>query len=321
MTTQLRMGPLEWGMLITLSLLWGGSFFFGKVAVAELPPLTLAFLRVGIAAVLLWTIVAALRRDLSPLKVIWLPLIVLGVLNNVVPFSLILWGQQEIGAGLASILNATTPVFTVIVANAFLADERLTPGKAVGIALGVLGVAVLVGLDSLSGLGGNVMAQLACLGAALSYGLAATFARRFRGIPPVLVATGQLTASSLVLLPIILMLDAPWTLGVPSVGALWSIILLGSISTGLAYILYFRIIRAAGATNGALVTLLVPVSAILLGAIVLGERLAATDFLGMALIGLGLLAIDGRPLAFVAQAFGRTRAQSSALDPRDAPRG
>ncbi len=307
MTAPLRMGPLEWLLLITLSVLWGGSFLFGKVAVAEIPPLTLAFLRVVTACLVLWVVVAVLRTAMPATLLAWTPFLLLGFLNNVVPFSLILWGQQEIGAGLASILNATTPVFTVLVAHVALADERLTPGKGVGVLLGLLGVAVLVGLDALSGLGQNVFAQLACLGAALSYGLAATYARRFRGTPPLAVATGQLTASSLILLPAILLIDAPWALPMPGAATIWSVLALGTASTALAYILYFRIIRTAGATNGALVTLLVPVSAILLGATLLGERLALTDILGMALIGLGLAAIDGRPWQFLRERLGRGR--------------
>ena len=289
-----RMGALEWTLLIVLSILWGGSFLFGKVAVAEIPPLTLAFFRVLIAAMLLWIVVRATGIATPRSLADWMPFFVLGFLNNVVPFSLILWGQQEIGAGLASILNATTPLFTVVVANAFLADERLTSGKVAGVLLGLVGVAVLVGLDTLQGLGSHVWAQLACLGAALSYGFAATYARRFRGMPTTAVATGQLTASSLILLPIILIVDTPWTLSMPSANVWLSVLALGSVSTALAYILYFRIIKTAGATNAALVTLLVPVSAILLGVILLGERLAATDLAGMALIGLGLAAIDGR---------------------------
>ena len=289
-----RMGALEWTLLIVLSILWGGSFLFGKVAVAEIPPLTLAFFRVLIAAMLLWIVVRATGMAMPRSLADWMPFFVLGFLNNVVPFSLILWGQQEIGAGLASILNATTPLFTVVVANAFLADERLTSGKVAGVLLGLVGVAVLVGLDTLQGLGSHVWAQFACLGAALSYGFAVTYARRFRGMPTTAVATGQLTASSLILLPIILIVDTPWTLSMPSVNVWLSVLALGSVSTALAYILYFRIIKTAGATNAALVTLLVPVSAILLGVILLGERLAATDLVGMALIGLGLAAIDGR---------------------------
>ena len=303
-----RMGALEWALLITLSILWGGSFLFGKVAVAEIPPLTLAFFRVAIAAALLWVVARAASIAMPATLSGWTPFLVLGVLNNVVPFSLILWGQQDIGVGLASILNATTPLFTVVVANAFLADERLTSGKVAGVLLGLVGVAVLVGLDTLQGLGSHVWAQLACLGAALSYGFAVTYARRFRGMPTTAVATGQLTASSLILLPIILIVDAPWALSMPSTNVWLSVLALGSVSTALAYILYFRIIETAGATNAALVTLLVPVSAILLGVILLGERLAATDLAGMALIGLGLAAIDGRPWAGVRRPFARPTA-------------
>ncbi len=290
------MGFVEWAMLLTLSVLWGGSFFFIGVAVADLPTLTIVVLRVGLAALALWAIVLLLGRAVPKGRAVWGAFFGMGVLNNVVPFGLIVWGQQTIASGLASILNATTPLFTVVIAALLLADERASPLKLVGVTVGFLGVIVMIGLDALSGLGAGVFAQVAVLGGALSYAFAGVYGRRFKrlGVDPIVTAAGQVTASTLILAPAALMVDRPWMLTAPS-GATWaSIVALAVLSTACAYILYFQILQRAGATNLLLVTFLIPVSAILLGALVLGERLGWVHALGMALIGLGLAAIDGR---------------------------
>ena len=290
------MGIREWMMLLALSVLWGGSFFFVGVAVSELPPLTIVLLRVGLAAIALW--ICALAVGLRPpLSIsIWAAFFTMGVLNNVIPFVLIVWGQTQIASGLASILNATTPLFTVVVAGLMLTDERITVPKLIGVIIGFLGVIIMIGPLALSGLGVDVMAQLAILGAALSYAFAGVFGRRFKamGINPLLTAAGQVTASSLVLVPITWLVDRPLTLAMPSMSTWASIIALAVLSTALAYILYFRILATAGATNLLLVTFLIPVSAILLGSLVLGETLEWIHFAGMGLIGVGLSAIDGR---------------------------
>lgn len=295
-TINQQMGPREWAMLIALSLLWGGSFFFVEVAVDALPPLTIVFLRVGLAAIVLW--IFAFATGLRPPRDarIWGAFFVMGLLNNVVPFSLIVWGQTEIGAGLASILNATTPLFTVIVAGTLLSDERITPNKIVGVIVGFIGVIVMIGGDALTHLGGDVAAQFAILCAAVSYAFAGVFGRRFRAmnISPVTTAAGQVTASSLILVPLVIAFDWPIDLDAPSAWVWASIAALATLSTALAYILYFRILASAGATNLLLVTFLIPVSAILLGFMVLGETLQPTDYAGMLLIGLGLIAVDGR---------------------------
>ncbi|MFN0262528.1 DMT family transporter [Tepidamorphus sp. 3E244] len=287
------MSMRNWTLLVLLSVIWGGAFFFAKVAVSELPPFTVVLCRVVLAALTLH-LVLRLRGIAFVASARWPAYAGMAVLNNVIPFSLLFYGQTQIGAGLASILNATTPVFAVIVAHVFTADERITGGKAAGVALGIAGVAVLVGLDALSEIGNNIAAQVACLGAALSYGFAGVFGRRFKGDAPVASAAGQVTASSLIMLPVVFIIDQPWTLPVPGIEVIGAVTLLGIVSTGIAYILFFSILRSSGATNVMLVTLLVPVTAILLGAAVLGERLAPSDLAGMALIGLGLAAIDGR---------------------------
>jgi drug/metabolite transporter (DMT)-like permease len=214
----------------------------------------------------------------------------------VLPFLLIVWGQHRIASGLASILNATTPLFTVLVAHVLTRDERLTRFKGLGVVVGFAGAAVLIGPDALAGLGTDTLAQLACLGAALSYAFAGIFGRRFRrmGVAPLVTAAGQVTASSVMLLPVALVADHPWVLAMPHLPTVGAVLGVGVMSTAVGYVLYFRILELAGATNLLLVTFLLPISAILLGGLVLGEVLAVRHFVGMALIGGGLAFIDGR---------------------------
>lgn len=303
-----EMGAANWALLLTLSMLWGGSFFFAEVALAEVPPLSLVLARVGLASLVLLTVsrLAGLRlpmdrRSLGRFAV-------MGVLNNVLPFSLIVWGQTELAGGLAAILNATTPLFTVLLAHALTVDERLTTGRLAGVGLGLAGVVVMVGPEALAGLGAAVLAQLAVLAAALSYASAGIYGRRFRGQPPLLTATGQVTASALLLAPLALIVDRPWTLPLPGTATLAALVGIAVFSTALAYVIYFRILARAGATNLLLVTFLIPVSAILLGVTVLGEVLTAAELVGLALIGLGLAAIDGRPFRLLAGRSGRRSA-------------
>ena len=291
------MGPAQWTTLVILSILWGGSFFFVEVAVAALPPFTIVLLRVGLAALALHLFLVARGAPVPFDLRLWGAFLVMGFLNNVVPFSLLAWGQIQIASGLASILNATTPIFTIVVAHFLTSDEKMTGGRLAGVLIGFGGVAVMIGPAALAGLGANLLAQLACLGAALSYGFAASFGRRFvrMGVSPVQTAAGQVTASTLILLPLSMTVDRPWTLPAPGMDAVASVVALALLSTAVAYILYFRLLASAGATNITLVTLLVPVSAILLGASILGERLEPEHIAGMVLIALGLAFIDGRP--------------------------
>lgn len=289
----------EWGLLFTLSVLWGGSFFFNGVAVRQLPTLTIVVTRVAMAAVILWG--AALLGQRYPIPHgwrLWRSFLVMGLLNNAIPFSLIVWSQSQITAGVASILNAATPLLTVVVAHAATADEKITTARFMGVVLGMAGVAVVIGAAALSTLGGQTLAQLACLAAALSYAFAGVFGRRFRamGVSPLVTAAGQVTASSVVLVPVMVMVDRPWQLPSPGLEGILACLGLAALSTALAYVIYFRILATAGATNLLLVTLLVPVSAILLGVVVLQETLLPNHLMGMALIGLGLAAVDGRPL-------------------------
>lgn len=295
-----HMGPAEWFSLLALSVLWGGSFFFVEIAVSALAPLTIVFLRVGLAAVALWIFVFATGRRPPRQAQVWLACFGMGTLNNVIPFSLIVWGQTQITSGLASILNATAPLFTVVVAGMLLPDERMTVSKLVGLAIGFAGVVVMIGMPAVKNTDSTILAQMAILGAALSYACAGVFGRRFKsmGVDPITTAAGQVTASAIMLAPVVLVIDGPAHAAGASAGiwaGIWAaVIALALASTAVAYVFYFRILASAGATNILLVTFLVPVSAILLGATILGERLGTVHLLGMAMIGLGLIAIDGR---------------------------
>lgn len=293
---QTKMGLAEWLLLLALSVLWGGSFLFVGLAVKELPPLTIVTLRVALAALALLVVVQALGRGMPREPAVWRAFFGMGLLNNLIPFCLIVWGQTQIASGLASILNATTPLFGVVVAHLMTADEKMTGNRLAGVLFGLAGVAVMVGPTALAGLGDRRLPQLAILGAALSYAFAGVFGRRFKalGLQPLQTAAGQVSASTLMLAPVALIVERPWTLPMPGAATLAAVLGLALLSTALAYILFFRILATAGATNLMLVTFLIPVSAILLGALVLGEVPHMRQFAGMALIGAGLLAIDGR---------------------------
>jgi drug/metabolite transporter (DMT)-like permease len=298
------MSPLDWAALVLLSLMWGGSFFFAGVAVKEIPPFTLAFLRIAVAAIVLVAVLAATGRFVRLDRATIGGLFVMGIINNVIPFNLLFWGQTHIASGLASIFNATMPLFVVVVAHFATHDEKMTPGRVAGLVLGFAGVVVMLGPELMGDLGTDVLAQLACLGAAFFYGMSAIYARRFRGLPPLVLSAGQLSASTLMLAPLML-IDRPWAMPMPSIAALWAALGIAVISTALAYLLYYRIIAKNGATNVSLVTFLIPVTAIVLGVAFLGETLAPRELFGFGLIGLGLAAIDGRPAARLGKAFAR----------------
>ena len=290
-----------WTWLLSLAVLWGCTYFFAKVALGELAPLSVVFGRVAIAALALNLVLAATVGSLFQRNVPWRTFFAMGLLNNLVPFGLIFWGQTQIASALAAILNATTPLFTLIVAHFLTQDERITPVKLAALIIGISGVAVLMGPDALAS-GHGVWGQIACLGAALSYAFAGIYGRRFKamGIAPLDAAAGQLTASTMLILPIMLIVDRPWLLPTFPSTAVWaSLAGLALLSTALAYVLYFRILAAAGATNLLLVTFLIPPTAILLGTVFLGEHLLVRHLAGMALIGLSLVAIDGRLLRFL----------------------
>lgn len=290
------MSSTDWMQLILLGAIWGGSFFFARIAVAEIHPLSLVLFRVAIAAIALNVYLVARGISLRPALAMGPSFFLLAMLNNVIPFSLIFAGQTEMGAGIASVLNATTPFWTILVASVVTSDERPSWNKLAGMLLGLAGAAVMVGPGIVAGLGGPVWAKFAIIGASVSYALAVVFAKRFKALPPALVAAGQLTASTAIMIPVVLIWSGPSGLFSASAPVWAAVVALALLSTAFAYILFFRVVASAGATNASLVTLLVPVSAILLGSVFLGERLESFEILGMLLIAGGLVTIDGRLL-------------------------
>lgn len=283
----------DWSMLILLSVLWGGAYFFTGVAVRELPPLTVVLARVFLASIALlpvfWYFGHALPRSLSG----WLPFLGMGLLNNVLPFGFIFAGQTQITVGLSSIINAMTPLFTVIVMASFQ-EERLTAYRIIGVLLGVVGVAVLRGFDGPLD-GSQTLGIALCLAGALSYGFAALWGRKFLAdVPPVKSATCQLMCSTLIMTVVVSVVDRPWTLAVPSQETVWALVALAVFGTAAAYIVFFQILVRAGASNVMLVTLLIPVTALVLGNVFLGESIQSKEIIGALIIGAGLLFIDGR---------------------------
>ena len=296
-----RMGVSEWIMMIGLSVLWGSSFFFVELAIVEWPPLLIVALRVSLGAAVLWAIVLLAGWTVPGSPSAWGAFLVLGLTNNVVPFLLITWGQETVASGLAAILNASAPIFTVIIAGVFLRDERMTASKFLGVVLGLAGVAILVGPEAMDGGQASLLASLAIVGAALSYAVAGVYARRLpaMGLNPIVASAGQLLMSSLIMLVLVLAFEDLSVTASTSAEVWAAVVALAVLSTSFAYILYFKLIASAGATNASLVTLLIPVTAILLGWLFLGERLGSTQLAGMAVIALGLLVIDGRLFAWL----------------------
>ncbi len=290
------MSGKDWTRLTILSLLWGGSFFFVAVALQGLPTLSVVWGRVGLGAAFLalalWVSGTAFPRG-GP---VWRALAVMGLLNNAVPFTLFVLAQGRISGGMASILNATTPLWGVLLAN-LLTEEKITVAKAAGLACGFAGVVVMMGGAAL----GDLWASLACLGAAFSYGLAGIWGRRFRsmGVPPLATAFGQVASAAVILLPIWLLVDRPWRLALPEPSVIGAVLAIAAFSTALAYLIYFRLLASAGPSNLLLVTFLVPVSACLLGAMFLGEPILARQVAGFGLIAAGLAALDGRVLKWL----------------------
>ena len=299
------MTGFEWMLLVLLSVVWGGSFFFNGIALREFPTLTIVTARVGLAALALLLLMRMLGQGIQLNRQILKAFFGMSFLNNVVPFSLIVWGQQHIASGVASILNATTPLFTMLVAHWFTTDEKINPRRLLGVLTGMGGVGLMMGLDSMESSGFHLLGQSAILLAAFSYGLAGVYGKRFAQleIPPLATATGQLCASSMILIPLTLWIDQPWTMTIPSIEGMGSLLGIALLSTALAYVIYFRLLKTAGATNLLLVTLLIPVSAIILGVFLLDESLEPQHLSGMGVISLGLLIMDGRLLQFFRKTF------------------
>ena len=283
----------EWLLLIFLSVLWGGSFFLIKVALLDLPPLTIVLSRVSLAAIVLTAFVYLRGQKLPTSPRLWRSFFVMGALNTLIPFSLIVWGETQISSSLASVLNATTPVFTVLLAHLLTREESLTFNRTIGVIFSFCGVIVLVGSDVLQGMKSQSLGQIAVMGATFCYGCASIYGRRFREIPAVVTAAGMLCATTVMLLPLTFMLETPWTLN-PTAATWGALFALGFVNTAIAYLVYFHLLAVAGAINTSLVTFLIPISALFLGVFILHEPLHRNTFAGMILIFLGLAAIDGR---------------------------
>lgn len=290
------MGRAEWALLAALALIWGSAFLFIKVAVGSFDPITYVWIRLTLAALALLAILKINGRSLKLPLAVWGAVGLLALLNNVVPFLLFGWSQQHIASGLAAILQATTPIFAVVAAHFLTIDEKVSPARLAGVAIGFAGVATMIG-PQLSGDGGShLLGQFACLAASFLYALAGIFARRFKalGVSPLELAAAQFVAGAVMLAPVAIAFGPSlWSL--PTSLAAWgAVAVLALICSAFAYVLFFRLIERAGATNSMLVTLLVPPIAILLGALLLGETFGVAQIGGLAMIGLGLAVIDGR---------------------------
>lgn len=292
--TQMTLSPRAWAELMLLSLIWGASFLSIRIALDELGPLTVVAHRVGWAALILWVYVLLRGLPVPRSPRIWGALIGMGLLNNVIPFSLMAWGQLHIETGLTSILNAATAIFGVIAAAIFFADERLTLRRMIGVTLGFTGVATAIGLTALTQFDVRSLGQLAVIGGTISYALASVWARKtLKGLPPQIAAMGMVTGASLFMIPAAWVIEGPMTLSLqPQTWA--AIMYYAVIGTACAYLLYYRVLTMAGSGNLMLCTLLVAPVAIVLGAVVLGEDLPPRAYLGFLLLAAGLLILNSR---------------------------
>ncbi len=295
----------SWAVLLTLSVVWGGSFFFVEVALQTYGPLTIVGARVFIAAAALQTFIALTRRDWPVSLDFWRMIVVMAITNNIIPFILIVWGQVYLSGALASILNATTPLFALVLANIMTQDEKMTPRKVMALLCGFTGVVVIIAPDMHGGMDAEALAHLAPLAAAVSYAYSSIYARRFArfGSRPVMIASSQLTISTLVLVPLALVFEQPWTIGAPPMEAALAILALALLSSTLAYIAYFWFIAKNGGTNTTLVTFLVPVSATGFGIGFLGEHLLPQHIAGVVFIALCFFILDGRIFAKIRSKF------------------
>ncbi len=299
MTTNPKLDATGWGLIAILSILWGGAFFLIEVGLRSYSPNMLVFMRLALAVPPMW-IVMRFAGDRLPTDIkSWSLLMVVGALNCALPFILFFWGQQYLDSGYASILNATTPLWGVVVAHFMTSDEKATPARIIGVLIGLAGIIVMVGPDAVKGLSNNLLAQIACLISTLFYSFAAIYGRRLgqTSMTPMVVATGQTMMAALFMLPVILFYDQPWTMPMPRLDSTLAGLTLALFSTALAYILYFRLIDRAGASNAQLVAFIMPVLAIILGIAFLGEALNGGQIAGAVFIAIGLVILDGRLIA------------------------
>lgn len=292
----LRMGALEWALLGLHSMLWGSAFFLAELAIPELPLTTIAAFRLIPAALLVVGICFALGYRLPAAWDAWVGFLALAVVNNITPMLLILWAQHQVTGGMAAVFNATTPLFGLFLGHFLTHDEKISSHKLAGILTGIAGVGVLVGLDVAAGAASGVLAKLALLGAALCYAAAGFYARNFAATPPFVLAAGQMIGACLLAIPLALLVDRPWALPRPSSTAVGAVVAMGLFGSALASLCYFTLIKRAGATNAMLVTLLLPVTPMILGSLFLGDSFTLREVAGAAIVALALVIIDGRLL-------------------------
>jgi drug/metabolite transporter (DMT)-like permease len=291
---QLTMGATEWALIVLHSTMWGSAFFFGAIAIKEISPLTITAFRL-IPACLIVAVACMFAGNRIPAKWhFWQRMLVLGFVNNMAPMLLILWAQHQVAGGVAAVFNATAPLFAVILAHFATADEKMSWRKIAGILAGVAGVSVLVGTDVTSGTTGDVLAKIALLGAACLYAISGVFARSSSHEPPFVIAFGQMFSAMLLAMPLALIVDRPWMTAMPSQTAVAAVLAMGVFGSAFAALLYFTVLRRAGATNTLLVTLLLPLTPIILGTLFLGETFGPREMAGAALIGIALVILDGR---------------------------
>lgn len=291
-------GPGDLALLALLAAIWGASFLFIKVAVASIPPLTIVAVRVALGALLLLAVARARGVRLPRGRATWLRCAAIAAVGNVAPFALIAWGEARIDSALAAILMSTVPLATVLLAHALTRDERLSWDKVAGLAVGFVGVAILIGPGALGGLGDRLLGQLAVVTAACGYALSGIIARGLAGLSAAATGAAVLSVAASVAVPASLLLDRPWTLQ-PSAEALASVAVLGLLCTGGAYLILFRLVTRVGATFLSLNNYLVPLFGVLWGALLLGERVPPRALGALALIlgGIAVTQVAARRLA------------------------
>jgi drug/metabolite transporter (DMT)-like permease len=285
-------------ILVLLSFVWGATFIFIALSLRGFPPTTTVALRLGIAALILVPFAWSQGQRLPQTLAQWRPFVFVALFNNVLPFTLFAISIFYISTSLAGVLNATTPLFTLLIARLVM-GQPVAGNKLMGLVLGIFGVAVLMGPDVLRvGLGWETLGMIACLAACLCYSISAQLMRQFSGQNPIALAASLMTMSTMLIVPMALVIDRPWTLPTPPLMAWVGVLSLAALSTAIAYILFFRIVVTAGPNNAQLVTLLIPITAMLLGATWFGETIGINQMFGAAIIICGLLAIDGRVLGW-----------------------
>lgn len=299
MTQSPKLDGTGWLLIGILSILWGGAFFLIEVGLRSYPPITLVFMRLVLAVPPMWIAMRLMGQRLPSEPRVWGLLAVVGALNCALPFILFFWGQQYLDSGYASILNATTPLWGVITAHFLTSDEKATPARILGVLVGMAGIIVMVGPEAMKGLSNNLLAQLACIVSTIFYSFAAIYGRRLSQteLTPMAVATGQTMMAALMMVPVVVLVDQPWTMAAPRLDSTLAGLTLALFSTALAYTLYFRLIDRSGASNAQLVAFLMPILAVILGIAFLGESLSGGQIVGAALIAIGLAILDGRLVA------------------------